>query len=290
MPPGQAGDRDWVDQSLWLTVRREFPHEIIATAEWTAGLTLVAERFRHQRVFLLGDAAHLFTPTGGLGYNTSIDDAANLGWKLAGVCLGWGGPRLLESYETERRPIARRNTRFARAMADSLGSIEVTQAHEDDTPEGAQRRAELGARLYQHATDEFDTQGIQFGVCYGGSPVVVSDGGPPPLDDPHRYTPNATPGARAPHIWLTDGRCLFDAFGPVFTLLQLNPAADASPLLRTATAARVPVAHLALRHDEARDLYGSDLVLIRPDHHVAWRGDRLPDDPADVIRIATGWV
>lgn len=204
LPRGQAPTEAFARESMVLSTGREFPFEILATAPWTAGFTLVAERYAdpHGRVFIAGDAAHLFTPTGGQGYNTAVDDCANLGWKLAAACQGWGGARLLGTYESERRPIGERNTRFARAMAESIGRMPVPETIEDETPAGAAARAALGARLVEHCNREFDIPGIQFGAFYGASPIVCDDGSPAPGDDWHRYVPHATPGARAPHLWL----------------------------------------------------------------------------------------
>lgn len=288
LPMGVDGGEDWVRESLALAVGCEFPYEIVAMAKWTAGMTLVAERFQTGRVFLVGDAAHLFTPTGGLGYNTSIEDAVNLGWKLAAVCNGWGGPALLESYQDERRPVAGRNTRFARSLADNLGSIEIDPALEDETDEGRRLRAEMGDRLLHHATIEFNTQGIQLGVQYCASPVVAPGDAAPPPDDPHLYVPTATPGCRAPHLWLDRTRSIFDAFGPDFTLLQLDRDKDAGRMADAARSMGIPMRMLRLDSEEARELYGANLVLIRPDQHVAWRADSPPSDPASLLGKVTG--
>jgi 2-polyprenyl-6-methoxyphenol hydroxylase-like FAD-dependent oxidoreductase len=293
LPSGQTPSAEFGEESLMLSTGRSFPLELIGTEPWTAGFTLVAERFidPHRRVFLVGDAAHLFTPTGGQGYNTTVDDAANLGWKLAAACQGWGGPELLATYETERKPIAHRNTGFARAMADSIGRMTVPESIEDDTAEGAAVRRELGARLFSHCNAEFDIPGIHFGVFYGGSPVVCADGSPPPADDWQRYVPNATPGARAPHAWMGEDESIFDRFGPDFTLLRLGgTASDARALAAAAQARSVPLQVIDVGGDEPRDLYGADLVLIRPDHHVAWRGQRLPEDPGALIDRVRGAV
>lgn len=287
LPRGMEGTRAWVEESLALTLKCEMPYEILDMAAWTAGLTLVAERFSSKRVFLAGDAAHLFTPVGGLGYNTSIEDAVNLGWKLAALCKGWGGPDLLDSYEEERRPIAKRNTEFARAMANRMGEIAVSAEHEAPTPEGERMRRELGARLQRHAEDEFNTPGIQFGAWYADSRIVAHDG-ESPLEDPHRYRPNACPGARAPHLWLDAKRCLYDEFGQDFTLLQMNPATDVAPLVAAAGKLGIPLKVVTLANEEAHALYGRDLAIVRPDHHVAWRDNRIPQDPDALLRKMTG--
>jgi 2-polyprenyl-6-methoxyphenol hydroxylase-like FAD-dependent oxidoreductase len=294
LAPGQAGSWALARESLALTAGAELPHEIIGFAEWTAGFTLVAERFADDdarpRTLIAGDAAHLFTPTGGQGYNTAIDDAVNLGWKLAAVCAGWGGPALLASYAIERKPIAHRNTRFARAMADSIGRIGVPEGLEDDTPDGEGVRAAFGPKLYAHARREFDIPGIHLGVFYGGSPIVAGDGAPPPPDDWHHYEPHATPGARAPHLWLDDGVSILDRLGRDFTLLRLGRAAgaDTRPLEAAARARGVPLEVLDVPGAEARDLYDRDFALVRPDHHVAWRGQTLPADPRELIDCVTG--
>jgi len=292
LPRGQAPTEAYARESMVLSAGREYPLEILATAPWTAGFTLVAERYSdpHGRVLVAGDAAHLFTPTGGQGYNTSVDDCSNLGWKLAAVCQGWGGPGLLATYQSERRPIGERNTRFARAMADSIGRMPVPETLEDDTPAGEAARAALGAQLTAHCDREFDIPGIHFGVFYGGSDIVCDDGTPPPVDDWHRYTPHATPGARAPHLWLVDGVSIFDRFGRDFTLLRLGGARHDTRGLEDAARGRgAPLAVLDVESEEARELYGRDLVLVRPDHHIAWRGNAAPAAPLNVIDRATGF-
>ncbi len=290
LPRGIEPSDAYARELITLATGREFPLELIATATWTAGFTLVAERYAdpHGRVFLAGDAAHLFTPTGGQGYNTAVDDAANLGWKLAAMCAGWGGPQLLSTYEAERKPIGHRNTGFARAMADSIGRMTIPIELEDDSPVGAAARVTLGRALTDHCNREFDIPGIHFGVFYGGSSIICGDGTAAPDDDWHHYAPHATPGARAPHLWVGDGVSIFDRFGRDFTLLRLGRAdADTSALEGAAAKHGVPLAVVDEPGEEARDLYGADLVLVRPDHHVAWRGNRLTDARA-LIDTVTG--
>src|SRR3954469_5186791 len=195
--------------------------EIIARSSWTAGYTLVAEKFQRGRIFLGGDAVHLFTPAGGLGYNTAVEDAVNLGWKLNAVLQGWGGPKLLDTYETERQAIARRNTTYARGFADSLGLFVPPPELEDETPAGEAARKLTGDHFNHHARFEFNIPGITFGGRYDGSPIVVSDGTAPPPDAVNSYQPTGCPGGRAPHLWLGDGRSLYDALGFEFTVIQL---------------------------------------------------------------------
>src|SRR5882724_7606372 len=288
LPRGGQAPADYARESLVRATGRDFPFEVLGIAEWTAGYTLVAERFGAGRAFIAGDAAHLFTPTGGQGYNTSVDDVSNLGWKLAAVCQGWGGPSLLLSYENERKPIAHRNTSFARAMADSIGKVELSAALEAEGAAGEAARAALGERLYRHAATEFDIPGIHLGVFYAGSPVVVPDGTSAPADDSHRYTPNAVPGARAPHVWLEDGVSIFDRFGRDFTLVRFNPHVPSEAIGAAARKLGLPLAVLDVACEEARDLYARDLVLVRPDHHVAWRGNSEPADAEALLACVAG--
>jgi 2-polyprenyl-6-methoxyphenol hydroxylase-like FAD-dependent oxidoreductase len=246
--------------------------EVLARATWTAGHSLVAERFGRGHVFIGGDAAHLFTPTGGLGYNTAIEDAVNLGWKLAAVLKGEASPRLLESYEAERKPLALRNTAYAKRFADSLGNYEPVPEIEEDTPAGAEARRRAGEYFANHGRTEFNIPGITFGGRYDASPAIVGDGTTPPPDSANVYVPSACPGGRPPHLWLADGRSLFDCFGFEWTLLRLgNARGDA--FIETAKRRRLEVKTFDLNAEQARDLYAAELALIRPDQIVAWRGN-----------------
>ncbi|HJT05322.1 MAG TPA: FAD-dependent monooxygenase, partial [Stellaceae bacterium] len=248
--------------------------EILSRCTWTAGHALVADGFQRGRVLLGGDAAHLFTPTGGLGYNTAVEDAVNLGWKLAAVIKRQAGPTLLDTYSIERRPLAMRNTGYAQAFADSLGMFQPGPEIEDDTPAGAAARQQAGAYLNAHARAEFNIPGITFGGRYDGSPIIVGDGTAPPPDAINTYVPSACPGGRAPHLWLGQGCSLYDAFGFEWTLLRLGPHAPESVgFVRAAAALGLDLTVLDLPGEEARDLYGADLALIRPDQIVAWRGN-----------------
>jgi len=267
----------------------ECPIEMLSRQSWTAGLTLVAEHFGEGRVLLAGDAVHLFTPTGGLGYNTAVEDAVNLAWKLAARVQGWGGPALLASYERERRPVALRNTGYARRFADSVGLYTAPTAIEDDSPAGAAARREAGDYLLGHARAEFDIPGITFGTRYDGSPLIAADGTTPPPDAANVYVPTATPGGRAPHVWLGDGRSLFDRLGFDFTLLRLGPQPpSAAPFAAAARSAGIPLQVVEIAAVEVRELYGADLVLLRPDQIVAWRGSTPPAEAPELLARLTG--
>ena len=258
--------------------------EILSRGTWTAGFALVAERFQRGRVFLAGDAAHLFTPTGGLGYNSAVEDAVNLGWKLASVVRGEARAGLLDSYEAERRPNAIRNTGFAKKFADSIGNFLPAPEIEDDTAEGEQARHAAGEYLALHGRSEFNIPGITFGGRYDGSPIICDDGTAPPPDEANVYVASAKPGGRAPHLWLADGSSLYDSFSFEWTLLRFRGGADADGLVAAAARTGTTLELLDISADGARDLYGADLVLVRPDQIVAWRADSAPDPEAIVSR------
>ncbi len=269
-------------------VGARLPAEILSRGSWTAGLALVAEHFQRGRILLGGDAVHLFTPTGGLGYNTAIEDAVNLGWKLAAVLKGQAAPALLESYEAERRPLAERNTGHARRFADSLGLFAPVPEIEDETPEGEAARTRAGAYLEAHARAEFNIPGITFGGRYDGSPVIVPDGTAPPADAANVYVPSACPGGRAPHLWLAPGRSLYDALGFEWTLLRLGTeTAGGAAFVAAAASAGLDLKLVDLASEEARDLYDADLALIRPDQIVAWRGNS-DAAAADILATVNG--
>jgi hypothetical protein len=248
--------------------------EVLSKGGWTAGHSLVAEHFQRGRILLGGDAVHLFTPTGGLGYNTAVEDAVNLGWKLASVLQGKAGASLLGTYEIERRPLAVRNTGYARAFADSLGLFIPVPEIEEDGPQGDAARAEAGKYLGEHGRAEFNIPGITFGGRYDGSPAIVSDGSCPPVDAPNVHTPTACPGGRPPHAWLKDGSSLFDSFGFEWTLLALGPVTvDTTAFALAMNQFNVDLRVVQIADPEIFALYEAPLVLIRPDQIVAWRGN-----------------
>lgn len=289
LKPGQTVESVDFQAALFAAVGAAFQYELHATAPWLAGFTLVANKFSKGRALIAGDAAHLFTPTGGMGYNTSVDDAVNLGWKLAAVIQGWADPVLLDSYEAERRPIAQRNTAFARTMADSIGKVALPEDLLSESPSGEQARRELGAVLNQHVRTEFNIPGLQLGLRYEDNPIVAKEKEPPPPDLANLYQPNARPGARAPHVWINE-KSILDLFGRDYTLLCFQSEGesaqheDVDEWQRQAAMLKVPLSVLYCYQAEARALYNADRILIRPDHHVAWRGG-ISADVAAVLNM-----
>lgn len=288
VPAGTDGESLDPKPIIYAAVGQELPVDIISSKPWTAGLSLVAESYGEGRVLMAGDAVHLFTPTGGFGMNTGVDDTANLAWKLAACHQGWGGPHLTTSYEAERRPIAVRNLAQSYALAEIKSAIGVPEGIEDDGPEGEIIRQELGRRFMNDLAEEYKCIGIQLGAQYTGSAIIESDGTEPPADDPYVFTPSACPGCRAPHAWRDDGSALFDHFGKGFTLLCFAQV-DVEAFASSARDRDLPITILEIKDPAIAALYQSKLALIRPDQYVAWRGNEVPDDVDKLLGLVSGY-
>jgi 2-polyprenyl-6-methoxyphenol hydroxylase-like FAD-dependent oxidoreductase len=280
---------DTVDRAglLQRAVGRPIAVEWQGVSVWTRR-SVVADRYAKGRVFLAGDAVHQLSPTGALGMNTGIGDAVDLGWKLAATLDGWGGPELLASYDAERRPIGLRNVGMAAEFYLAHGEFAAgIAAIEDDSEEGRRLRARLGESLTRDVGRMFRTAGLQLGYRYENSPICIGDGTPPPADDPEKFVASARPGSRAPHAALADGRSTLDLFGRGFMLLRFGDAPTAA-LEHAAQSRGVPLTVTDIDAPEAAALYARKLVLVRPDGHVAWRGDAIPQEAEMLIDRVRG--
>ena len=268
------------------------PFEMISVNEWTQHL-LCAERYAQGRIFIAGDAAHLVIPTGGLGMNTGVGDATDLAWKLWAVLAGWGGPQLLASYESERRPIGLRNVKASRAaMVGRLGwRAAYSPCIRENTPEAQAVRAEMAKRFDTEQRKVTEILGIEAGYRYVDSPIVWKESGEAPDPDSPEYIPTTWPGARLPHVWLEDGTALHDHLGLGYTLLRLgNTGTNTSALEKLFVQLGAPLEVLAVGSERARELCGYDLLLVRPDLHIAWRGNNLPNDAHTIANVAAGYA
>jgi hypothetical protein len=266
LPEGKKLEGEDAKAMIRKATGLDLPIEILSNDEWVAH-RLIADKYRDRRVFLAGDACHLHPPFGGYGMNMGIGDGVDLGWKMAAVLQRWGDERLLASYEAERRPVHEYVMDEAVANHSLLPKQMWREGLEDSSAAGASLRAEVGAEIKAAKIREFSTLGVVKGYHYSGSPIVVSDGSAPPARDFSNYVPSAHPGCIAPHAWLDDGSSLYDHFGARFTLLVTEGAQPDFPSNDFLKIFRQP---------GLRELYGARYVLIRPDQHVAWRGDEPP--------------
>jgi 2-polyprenyl-6-methoxyphenol hydroxylase-like FAD-dependent oxidoreductase len=284
------GEAD-IHAALRRAVGRDFDYEILSVMRWVRR-ELVADSYGTERVFIAGDAAHLMSPTGGFGMNTGIQDAVDLGWKLAAAIQGWAGRSLLRSYEIERRPIAVRNVTEA---SSNLGRMLSTRQRLpppeifDAGAAGDAARVDYGRWFTETMRHEWFTIGVHLGYRYDGSPIIAPDGTPAPPLPTSNYVQTARPGARAPHVWLPDGRSTLDLFGRGFVLLRLERDAPSGERIAAAAAqASVPLDAIVLDVAKVRELYQRRLVLVRPDGHVAWRADEEPVDARALIELVRG--
>jgi hypothetical protein len=221
--------------------------------------------------------------------NTGSGDAVALGWKLAATRAGWGGPRLLDSYDVERRAVGRRNVAMSTEFHHGHAGFDGLDFLEDDAPEAEARRRALGDSMVQAIGRMFRSEGLQLGYHYDASPICIDDSSPPPADDVESYRPSARPGARAPHAWLDDGFSTLDLFGSGFKLLRFGADAGASQQLIAAGHARaMPLSVIDIGDRGIAGLYERTLVLVRPDGHVCWRADALQGDAGALIERVRG--
>jgi 2-polyprenyl-6-methoxyphenol hydroxylase-like FAD-dependent oxidoreductase len=264
-------------------------YEMLFVGAWKLNL-LLADRYREGRVFLAGDAVHLVIPTGGLGMNSGVGDAIDLGWKLAATLAGWGGPKLLDSYEIERRQVGGRNIDASRYafLGRRKWRSEYQPNIREDTPAGQATRERLAAVAAVEQRKSNEMIGAELGYRYVGSPIICDEpGGPEHLF--REYVPTTWPGARLPHVWLEDRKPIQDLISDAYTLLRLgHTRADSGGFERALRATGAPFATLIIDDAVARDVYGYDLLLLRPDMHVAWRGNAPPAEPGQLAALVTG--
>jgi len=283
-----AVDRDWALRQI-LGVGADFEYTVISTEDWVAR-RLVADKLCDRRVFICGDAAHVWIPHGAYGMNAGIADAANLAWKLAATLKGWASPGILDSYHAERQPITDQASRLITEIAQRVRTLrrEINEDIERQDAVGEATRARIGKESYALDVEQQCCGGLNFGYFYDRSPIIAYDGERQPAYTMGTFASSTVPGCRAPHLWLEGRQSLYDALGPDYTLLRFDPAAHVTGLVDAAAERRVPLTVLDVNASGALDHYRKKLVLVRPDQHVAWRGDREPDAPLEIIDLVCG--
>jgi 2-polyprenyl-6-methoxyphenol hydroxylase-like FAD-dependent oxidoreductase len=279
----ESVDRDWALRTI-LGVDDRFRYDILSKEDWV-GRRLVANRFRDRRAFICGDAAHLWIPYAGYGMNAGIADAVDLCWLLAAALQGWAGPDLLDAYEAERQPITEQVSQFAmdHALAVMNQRRAVPPEIEAEGLRGDEVRDKIGRAAYDLNVQQYCCAGLNFGYYYDQSPVIAYDGETPPSYSMGSFAASTVPGARVPHVWLREGHSLLDALGPAYTLIRLDPTIDVKPLTNAAARSGVPLAVIDIDRNNASARFPENLLIVRPDSHIAWRGDAVPSDAGRLI-------
>jgi 2-polyprenyl-6-methoxyphenol hydroxylase-like FAD-dependent oxidoreductase len=292
MPPGKSDfagmDRDRAIRDV-LGVSDDFKYEVLGKEDWIAR-RLVSDKMRVGRVFIAGDAAHLWIPVAGYGMNCGIADVTDLTWMLGATLNGWAPPSILDAYELERHPITEQVSHFVADLGITLTKKrhDIPSGLEDPGPEGDAVRARYAKELYDLNVAQYCCAGLNFGYFYANSPVIAYDGAEHPGYSMGEFTASTVPGCRAPHVWLRKEHSLYDEFGPYYTLLRRDPSVACDGVLNAAEKAGVPLKLVDAGGKEVAASYDRKLTLIRPDYHVAWRGDEAPEDAVRLIELIRG--
>jgi 2-polyprenyl-6-methoxyphenol hydroxylase-like FAD-dependent oxidoreductase len=285
---------DELKEFAYRALGQRFDLEILSVLRWQRA-ELVADRYHDGRVFICGDACHLTSPTGGLGMNTGIGDAVDLSWKLAAALEGWGGPALFDSYDIERKPVAVRITRFSTGNLEIMKKVPTSDRIAEDSEEGRAARERAGHALSEGLKREWFSMNMHLGNRYIDSPInvysepesreqIVTE-----FEDAVNYRPTSRPGCRAPHAWLKDGRSTLDLFGRGFVLLMFEgQMSDAEPFSEAARQLGVPLQTIRIDEPAVRSVYEMRYVLVRPDGHVAWRGNDMPEYASAILGKVSG--
>ncbi|BDA67297.1 possible 3-(3-hydroxy-phenyl)propionate hydroxylase [Calothrix sp. PCC 7716] len=288
LKPKENGEVRDATEAIRAAISIDTPFEIVSNQPWRLSHR-VAERFRDGRIFFVGDSAHTLSPSGGFGMNTGIGDAVDLGWKLAATLKGWGGANLLDSYEIERRAIAVRNLEEANKNLQRTQKRAIPPVIMTDSHEGAQIRAEMAQGMERSGVKrEFEAPGVHFGFRYE-SPIIQSDG-TPPSDNPFEWQQTSYPGCRAPHAWLEARKSTLDLFGHGFVLMCFGAMQGVETFAQVCQDKNVPLNIHYINDAKIAQLYERNFVLVRPDGHVAWRGDALPNEINALIDRSIGAI
>ena len=264
--PGSV-DRDAAIRAI-LGVGEDFSYEVVSKEDWVAR-RLLADRFRDGRVFIAGDACHLWVPFAGFGMNAGIADVLNLTWLLGARIAGWADERILDAYQAERRPITEQVSRFAMGHQQKLAKPGLPAALEDEGPQGDEARRAFGAAVRALNEPQFAAAGLNYGYSYDASPIVRYDGEKAPGYTMGAYSPSTVPGCRAPHFRLEDGTSLYDLLSPGYTAV-CAPGTHVDVLAAAAELRGIPFTVVEAPRLPAE--YEQPITLVRQDQTVVWRG------------------
>lgn len=282
----ESVDRDAAVRTI-LGVPEAFEYKVVSQEDWVAR-RLVSDSFRNLRVFIAGDAAHLWVPYAGFGMNAGIADVLNLTWTLGAYLAGWADEGILRGYEAERLPITDQVSRFAMSHQRKIAQSDVPAEIEDDSEAGRQAREQFGETVRALNVQQFAAEGLNFGYSYLESPLISYDDEAAPGYSMGEYTASTVPGCRAPHFWLTDGRSLYDAFARGYSLLNFGERKGIASVLDLADSLGVPISVIDIEPGIAPTEYRHRYLIVRDDQHIVWRGDEGPADPHVLVALLRG--
>jgi 2-polyprenyl-6-methoxyphenol hydroxylase-like FAD-dependent oxidoreductase len=294
IPDGQEGiRREDFDRQIQETLGAKVEYEVISQESWQLN-RLVADTYRINRVFLAGDAAHSWPPWAGHGMNTGIEDGMGLSWLLAGALAGWLPQSALDAYQAERQNVGDKISQAAVNMASAQHEIahnlDLRTRVEEAGEEGLKARQYIRNRLIEADSIQFNPQGLNFGLQYDASPLIIYDEEEAPEFAIASYKPSTVPGCRAPHFaFIETGEPLIDRLGKGFALLVSDDEVDVSGLTGAAADCGMPLTTIDVAHEpKAREFFRHKLVLVRPDKRIAWRANEAPGDPRAIIDKVRG--
>ncbi|GAA3699859.1 FAD-dependent oxidoreductase [Arthrobacter ginkgonis] len=269
-----------------LGVDEEFAYEVVSKEDWIAR-RLLADRFRDRRVFIAGDASHLWVPFAGFGMNAGIADVLNLTWLLGAHLNGWADEGILDAYEAERQPITDQVSRFAMAHQQKLARPDMPANLDEATPEGEASRREFGQAVIELNTQQFAAAGLNYGYVYDNSPIISYDDEPAPQYTMGSFSASTVPGCRAPHFWLEDGTSLYDHFTQGYSLISAQ-GSETAPLVQEAQSRGIPFTVIEVAPGLLPAEYRCPLTLVREDQHVVWRGTKVPENLGALFDLLRG--
>ena len=286
----ESVDRRWAISQILGTGGQHIPYEIVSKQDWT-GRRLIATHFRDRRVFLCGDAAHIWVPYAGYGMNAGIADAMDLSWLLWANVSGWAPDSVLDAYQAERLQVTEQVSLFAMSHCHETSKHRrvVSADIERDDDKGKRARVAAGRAAYDLNVEQYCCSGLNFGYFYDSSPIISYDEERAPGYSMRKFTSSTVPGARLPHLWLQDGRSLYDALGLGYTLLcKSNTSSDAIESFRLACATVGMPVHILRLEQQLPPEFKHDFIIVRPDQHIAWRGNDLSADTNRLLSILRG--
>ena len=279
-----------IEELIDKAVGKKIKYELVQSGPWRPQF-LVATQFGRKRVFIAGDATHRYMPTGGLGMNVGICEAHNLAWKLNAMIKGWGGRHLMDSYEKERLPVAIRNREHVKKCAAAVFESQFASNEHtlEDNDTGKEVRNKLKKDFENKIPRLYESLGIEMGYRYHLSNIIYKDLENEPEYSERNYIPTTFSGGRLPNIFLKDGRAILDLIDfQGFTLFNMSENSRNEKLINIFEKLKIPFQIIQVLDSDAIKLFEKEYILVRPDQHICFRGDSLPEDCESLVSRIIG--